>query len=259
MHYWAGKDTTASLRGFVDSVSPFVVLTVAFTILFLVTPNRRVRITDALAGGFVAALLVIGLRAGFSLYIAYWGAYKPVYGAVATMPIFLAWVYLSWTAVLFGAEIAAALPERRHRRTDPAQTPLDGRGKLTLALLLLATLSDGRVDSRGLTLHRLTEKLGDGERPVVEILRGLMGVGLVERRSRTRYAASEKLAAATLADLLGALQLGLVPLIGAVPPIDADGPDLARIGSLIGAAARAEAASLQTPLRDLLMSRAGEA
>ncbi len=257
MHYWAGKSTTASLRDFGNTISPFVILAVAFTILFLVTPNRRVRITDALAGGVVAALLVVGLRAGFSLYIAYWGAYKPVYGAIATMPIFLAWVYLSWTAVLFGAEIAAALPERRHRRLDPTDTPLDGRDRLTLALLLLATLSEGG-DARGFALYALTEKLAAAERPVVEILRGLSIAGLIERKGRNRYAASEKLAVATLADLIAALRLGLRPLTGTIPVKDG-GPDLARVGTLIATAARAEAASLQTPLRELIAMRAGEA
>ncbi len=256
MHLWAGKSNTATARDFVDAVSPFVVLTVAFTVLFLVTPNRRVRITDALIGGGVAALLVVGLRAGFALYIAYWGSYKPVYGAVATMPIFLAWVYLSWTAVLFGAEIAAALPERRYRRADAAQATLDGRGRLTLALLLLSVMAEDSGE-KGITLHALTEKLADGERPVAEILRGLIQGGLVERRGRNRFVTSEKLATATLADLIGALTLGLGPLVGDAP-VTAGGPDLERASMVIAAAARAETASLQTPLRELIASRAGE-
>jgi membrane protein len=208
MHYWAGRSTTTNLRDFVDAMSPFVVLTAAFTLLFFVTPNRRVRVTDALTGGVVAALLVLGLRAGFALYIAYWGAYKPVYGAIATMPIFLAWVYLSWTAVLFGAEIAAALPERRYRRVDTAHLPLDGRARLALALQLLGIVSEIRDDPKGLTLYALTEKLAEGERPIAEVLRGLIRAGLIERRGRNRYGASGRLATATLADLLGALALG---------------------------------------------------
>ncbi|HEY1719692.1 MAG TPA: YihY family inner membrane protein [Magnetospirillaceae bacterium] len=258
MHLWAGRNTTTDLRNFVDAVSPFIVLTLAFTLLFLVTPNRRVRIGDALTGGVVAALLVMGLRGGFALYIAYWGAYRPVYGAVATMPIFLAWVYLSWTAVLFGAEIAAALPERRHRRLDVADKPLDGRGRLALALSLLAVLSEGRDNQRGYPIHTLTETLAEGERPIAEILRSLIIAGMVERRGRNRYIASEGLAAATLSDLLGTLKLGLGPLTGAEITIRSSGPDLVRVGALIAAAARAEADALLTPLHELIAPRQGE-
>ena len=36
-----------------------------------------------------------------------------VYGAFATLPIFLTWVYLSWAVVLLGALLAATLAEFR--------------------------------------------------------------------------------------------------------------------------------------------------
>ncbi len=246
MHHWAGRATTAGLRDAVANLTPFAALTLAFTILFLVTPNRRVRVTDAVAGGVVAALLVLALRKGFGLYIALWGSYRPVYGAVATMPIFLAWVYLSWMAVLFGAEIAAALPERRHRRRDPADGPLAARPRLALALAILSALARG-TDPRGQMLHQITDAVGENERPVVEVLKGMIGRGLVARRPRNRFAVGDALAAATLADLLAALGLGLAPLAngGQEPPAS-------HLDGLIAEAARAEAAALQAPLMDLL-------
>lgn len=246
MHHWAGRAATAGLRDMVTSLSPFVVMGIAFTVLFLVTPNRRVRPTDALAGGLVAALLVLSLRKGFGLYIALWGTYRPVYGAVAAMPIFLAWVYLSWTAVLFGAEIAAALPERPHRRRDPIEVPLDGRRRLTLALAILSTLA-GDQTKRGLMLHSLTDAVGEGERPVADVLKGMIARGLAARRPRNRFGAGDVLDTATLADLLQALDLGLAPL-----GIGAQASPATRLDGLIAVAARAEAATLQCPLKDLL-------
>ena len=248
MHHWAGRETTADLRDAVNAVSPFLVMAIAFTALFFVTPNRRVRVTDALLGGVVTALLVLALRSGFGVYIAYWGAYKPVYGAVATMPIFLAWIYLSWTAVLFGAEIAAALPERRRGRLDYADKALDARRRLVLALTLLAALAEETVDAaRGRTLHWLTEMVGEGERPVIEALGNMVRAGLVARRGWNRFSVGDGLAGATLADLLRAMGIGLGPLADGTPS-----EGFARVDAMIVTAARAETASLQIPLRDLI-------
>ena len=36
-----------------------------------------------------------------------------MYGAFATVPVFLLWIYLSWLVVIFGAVVVAALPEWR--------------------------------------------------------------------------------------------------------------------------------------------------
>jgi membrane protein len=251
MHLWAGRATTADIRGVVSDVTPFAIMTVAFTILFLVAPNRRVRVSDALCGGIVAALLLLALRTGFGLYIAFWGAYRPVYGAVASVPIFLAWVYLSWTAVLFGAEIAAALPELRRGRLEHG-APLSARRRLALALgILAALLKDAREEGHGMGRDALAHLAREGEQPVAEVLRRMTVADLVIRGPGNRYKPGD-LDKAGLADLLRALEVGLRPLdLGGLASAEV-APWLARVDALIVTAARAEAASLQFSLRGLL-------
>jgi membrane protein len=70
---------------------------------------------DSLAGGAVAALLFEGAKHGFALYIVWFPTYNAIYGAIAAIPVLLAWIYLCWIATLIGAELAAALPEWRAR------------------------------------------------------------------------------------------------------------------------------------------------
>ncbi len=92
-------------------VLPFVLETVAFVIFFMAMPNCTVRFRDALAGGIVAAVLFECAKKGFAIYVLNFRSYEVIYGALATIPIFLIWIYLSWLMVLVGAHVAAALPE----------------------------------------------------------------------------------------------------------------------------------------------------
>lgn len=90
--------------------APFLLETVGFTLLFCLIPHCPVRWRDGAVGALVAALLFEGCKAGFTLYLGHFNAYQAIYGALAVIPIFLLWMYLSWSVVLFGAEVAAAVP-----------------------------------------------------------------------------------------------------------------------------------------------------
>jgi membrane protein len=79
-----------------------------FSFLYLFFPNRRVRWDCAVLGGLVAAIL---LEIGQWAYIRFQvsaGRYQAIYGALAAVPILLTWLYIAWTIVLAGAELAAA-------------------------------------------------------------------------------------------------------------------------------------------------------
>ena len=99
-------------RGLAAAVSTFdfVLETFAVAALFRYVPNTVVRWRHAIVGGFfVAVCTALGKRA----LTAYFGAvptYALVYGAFATVPIFLVWIYLSWVIILLGAVIAAYAP-----------------------------------------------------------------------------------------------------------------------------------------------------
>ena len=95
----------------VKGVLPFGFMAGLFGILYWAVPNKPVRGWHAAFGGIAAALGFIGLQKLFALYIA--AGFKLnaiVYGAFSAIPVFLAWLYVSWSVILIGALLVAELP-----------------------------------------------------------------------------------------------------------------------------------------------------
>ncbi|MDE2224262.1 MAG: YihY family inner membrane protein [Xanthomonadaceae bacterium] len=104
-------------------LAPFLITWVGLSVLYQVVPNCRVRWRDAITGALVAAVLFEFARKGFAAYVQGIANYREVYGALAAIPIFLIWVYLSWVVVLLGAILAAALHAFEYRRAEDLLPP----------------------------------------------------------------------------------------------------------------------------------------
>ena len=98
-----------SLRFLLDVVQ-FSLVAGGVAALFRYVPNTYVKWAHAWVGGiFVAAGIELAKKA-LALYLSAVPSYSLVYGAFATLPILLVWIYVSWVIVLMGAVIAAYLP-----------------------------------------------------------------------------------------------------------------------------------------------------
>ena len=80
----------------------------AFTLLFVAVPNRRVPFAHGAIGGLLTAAVFDAGKGVFAWAVAQ-GSYGLVYGALAALPLFLLWLYLSWLLLLVGAEFVYAL------------------------------------------------------------------------------------------------------------------------------------------------------
>jgi membrane protein len=109
-----------------------------FTLLYRLLPNRISPTKNCFIAGMVAALLFELARQGFAVYINTFSTYTIVYGALAAIPIFLLWLYLSWVIILWGAELIQILPYWHTHLIHRRQTAL------TRALLLLKILYDNK-------------------------------------------------------------------------------------------------------------------
>ncbi len=88
----------------------FAVTAALFALLYWGVPNRPVSRGHAVAGGIFAALGFLAMQRLFGLYVTHFPTFAAVYGAFAAVPIFLSWLYLSWSVILVGALMVAELP-----------------------------------------------------------------------------------------------------------------------------------------------------
>jgi membrane protein len=113
-----------SLVSAVFSTCASILLTTgAYTLLYVVIPNRLVDWRDAAWGGLLAAVAFEIAKRLFAVYITKFPTYTMVYGAIAAIPIFLVWIYLFWMITLVGAVLAAALPVVKYERWWKVESP----------------------------------------------------------------------------------------------------------------------------------------
>lgn len=162
---------------------PVILTTAAFTLLFRVVPNRYVPFNHAIIGGIIAAIAFESMNRAFAYYIAHFPTYKLVYGAFASLPIFLMWIYLSWLTLLFGAIITASIS---HWRSTHA-LKLDQASQLYFALSILKLMHKGLHSGEVQDLPGLSRQLHIGYDDVERILNKLVAAKIVGQLSGMRW------------------------------------------------------------------------
>ncbi len=187
----ASQGMVAAMPGGVSlllNLVEFALLALGMAGLFHYVPNTEVRWRHALAGGVFVAIGFELAQRGLALYLAAIPTYSLVYGAFATLPIFLIWLFLGWVIVLLGAVIAAYAPSLQMRVAKLPDTPAK---RFELALVLLRQLEQARVQGRGgVGLHELCEHLRLDPlqvEPLLEELTGLDWVGRLDEQAHSRY------------------------------------------------------------------------
>ena len=156
----------------------FVLLAGGVASLYHYVPNTHVKWVHAWAGGvFVAAAIELAKRV-LAYYLSLVPTYSVLYGAFATVPILLVWIYVAWVIVLLGAVIAAYLPSLVTgvaRRGGTAGWPLQ------LAVEALQHLAQARAaPARGLGAAELVTRMKVDAlqlAPVLETLVALDWIG----------------------------------------------------------------------------------
>ena len=171
---------------FLLNLLPYLSIWLLLTILYLMMPNTRIPLRSGILGGIVAGTLfqiVQWIYIKFQIGVASYGA---IYGSFAALPLLLAWLQLSWTIVLFGAEIAFANEHYETYGFQPDYSALSVSSKKLLILkifhLLIKKFSQGE---KPLSASQIADALEIPARLVRHLLSQLTGAGLVVETATT--------------------------------------------------------------------------
>ena len=96
---------------YISNLLPALITMLMLMIVYIFVPNKKIRIRNAAGGALVALIIFWVLRKVFGIVVLNSATYQTLYGALAVIPLFLIWMYLAWSVVIFGAVITAALED----------------------------------------------------------------------------------------------------------------------------------------------------
>ncbi|MEK6663540.1 MAG: YihY family inner membrane protein [Pseudomonadota bacterium] len=163
---------------------PVALMSLAFTLLYAAVPNRYVPWKHALVGGIFAGIAFELMKRGFAWYITSFPTYTLIYGAFATFPIFLLWIYFSWLVILLGAVIAAALSHWRGGTWQIIRAP---GWQFEAALRLLQALAEAQRAGHSIKLAWLSQHVDLGLDEMEALLDRLAQANFVRRADKDAW------------------------------------------------------------------------
>ena len=120
---------------------PFLLVIAAFTFIYLLVPNTRVRIRSALYGAVIAGVLWQTSGILFTSFIGGSGKYTAIYSGFAVLLVFMIWLYLSWVILLIGASISFYHQNPDQLKWKRSNSHLSARLRDQLALQVMVNIA----------------------------------------------------------------------------------------------------------------------
>ena len=199
-----GVLSLGALAEFILKLLPYVFTWGALTLLYILVPYRHIDVRHALAGGLLAGVAFEVAKRAFAVYIVQFPTYTLVYGAFATLPVFLLWLYVSWLVVLVGATFTALLPGYRVITAEHKRPP--GR-ELTEALDVLGVLARAQNDGKVLPLTFIAQQAQVMPHRCELMLERCAGLGWVAKTERDSWVLARDADTIRVADVYRAFVL----------------------------------------------------
>jgi len=164
-----------------SKVLPHATLWVAFTVMYILMPNTRVKFVPALVSGIICGSIWEGAFRIYTDFNIGLTKYNTIYGTFAVLPIFIIWLYISWLIVLIGAQLSYAIQNVRsyQQEVNFYDVGYDQKEEMALNIMLKisALFNNGQAH---MGVEELSDTLDVPVRLVREITQKLCDRGLLQ-------------------------------------------------------------------------------
>lgn len=161
---------------------PYILVILAFTLIYIFIPNTRVQFKAAAIGGLIAGVLWETTGWGFAVFIASSSKYAAIYSSFAILILLLIWLYLSWLILLVGSQIAFYVQHPQDMTLHRVKFVLSNRLRERLSLQVMYLVGYNHYyNMPPWNLDGLTARMGLPSEPVHRIVTIMIDCGyLVE-------------------------------------------------------------------------------
>jgi membrane protein len=163
---------------------PFCVIWMLFSFIYIAMPNGPVRRGAGIFAGVVAGTLYQLVQWVYITFQVGVAQYNAIYGSFAALPLFLAWLQVSWFIVLFGAELACAHQNEETYEFEPDCRRLSAAHRRFLTVYVMRHLVHRFADGPPAPSEaELAQEVNLPRRLVRQAVGDLVAVGLVSELS----------------------------------------------------------------------------
>lgn len=169
-----------SLVVLLTNLTPFLLVILAFSFVYMFVPNTKVKFRSALVGAAVGGTLWQTTGLVFAEFAASSTKYAAIYSGFAILILFMIWLYLSWLILLLGSQVAYYYQYPEQIRLSNQRLPLSGRFREQMGLLVMYWIAHRFVhDGKPLSIEALSQLLQMPGDRIGEILQLLQERGLL--------------------------------------------------------------------------------
>ena len=198
---------------FLIDLSPYVLMSAFFVVLYIFMPNTRVKPSSAVVPGILAGIAMQVLQYVYINSQIFLSSYNAIYGSFAALPLFMLWMQISWTICLFGAELCYTNQNLDYYDYDAHAGEISHRSRLMLCALLMGRIC--RRFAEGKKPYSVMELRQETDIPirfVNDLLYELIEAGLLiqvtsdEKVETSRFLPAEDLPRMTLGNMVDRLE-----------------------------------------------------
>lgn len=155
MHEYAILDLMINYTG---KAVPYILIITAFTFIYMLMPNTKVKLKSALVGAVIAGVIWETTGWIFTSFLLNSPNYIAIYSAFATLMFFLIWLYLNWVILLLGASISFYHQNSEYITPQRISLKISSSAKelLTMQVLLLICKRYNAMEKE-ITFEEITE------------------------------------------------------------------------------------------------------